>query len=62
MLTHLLLRLVVLKSYCWIMARPLRIRYLGALYHVMNRGDRQEDIYFDDKDRFCFLETLAQAC
>ena len=62
MLTHLLLRLVVLNSYCWIMARPLRIQYPGALYHVMNRGDRREDIYFDDKDRFCFLETLAQAC
>jgi putative transposase len=28
----------------------------------MNHGDQREDIYLDDKDRLCFLETLAQAC
>ena len=33
------------------MARPLRIEYAGALYHVTSRGDRREDIYFDDGDR-----------
>ncbi len=26
------------------MARPLRIQYSGAYYHVMNRGNRREDI------------------
>ncbi len=44
------------------MARPLRIQYPGALYHVMSRGDRREDIFLDDYDRESFLATLGQAC
>ena len=44
------------------MARKLRIEYPGAIYHVMNRGDRQEPIFEDDADRERFLETLAAAC
>jgi REP element-mobilizing transposase RayT len=44
------------------MARSLRIQYAGAIYHVMNRGDRREDIYLDDTDRLVFLETLGEAC
>ena len=43
------------------MARKLRIQYPGAIYHVMNRGDRQEPIFEDDADRERFLETLAEA-
>jgi REP element-mobilizing transposase RayT len=43
-------------------ARKLRIQYPGALYHVMNRGDRREAIFEDDTDRRRFLETLAEAC
>jgi len=35
------------------MARSLRIQYPGAIYHVMNRGDRREDIFLDAKDRRC---------
>jgi hypothetical protein len=31
------------------MARKLRIQYPGAIYHVMNRGDRQEPISGDDR-------------
>ncbi len=27
------------------MARPLRIQYSGAIYHVMSRGDRRQDIF-----------------
>ncbi len=42
------------------MARPIRIEYAGALYHVTSRGDRQEDIYIDDEDRSNFLSLLAQ--
>jgi len=42
------------------MARKLRIEYPGAIYHVMNRGDRQEPIFEDDADRERFLETLAE--
>jgi len=44
------------------MARKVRIEYAGAVYHVMSRGDRQESIFFDDKDREMFLATLAEMC
>jgi REP element-mobilizing transposase RayT len=44
------------------MARKLRVEYAGAIYHVMNRGDRREAIFKDDKDRQCFLATLDEAC
>ena len=43
-------------------ARKLRVQYPGAIYHVMNRGDRREPIFKDDEDRRRFLETLGQAC
>jgi REP element-mobilizing transposase RayT len=39
------------------MARKLRIQYAGAVYHVMNHGDRQEEIFRDDLDRRRFLES-----
>jgi putative transposase len=44
------------------MARKLRIQYPGAVYHVVNRGDRREAIFHDDQDRWRFVETLAEAC
>jgi REP element-mobilizing transposase RayT len=44
------------------MARPLRIEYAGALYHVTSRGDRREDIYLDEQDREMWLEVLGQVC
>lgn len=44
------------------MARPLRIEYAGALYHVTSRGDRCEDIYIDDDDRWVFLEVMTEVC
>ena len=44
------------------MARPLRIEYAGALYHVTSRGDRQENIYESDDDRDNFLQILAEVC
>jgi len=40
----------------------MRIEYPGAIYHVMNRGDRQENIFVNDVDRQDFLKTLAEAC
>jgi len=42
--------------------RSLRIEYPGAIYHVMNRGDRRENIFLNDEDRERFLKTLGQAC
>ncbi len=44
------------------MARPIRIEYAGALYHITSRGDRKEDIYESDSDRIQFLEILGQVC
>ena len=44
------------------MARKLRVQYEGAIYHIMNRGDRREDIFHDDHDRRLFLKTLEEAC
>ena len=44
------------------MPRKLRVEYPGAIYHVMNRGDRREAIFADDQDRQRFLETLAETC
>ena len=43
------------------MARPLRIEFSGAIYHVTSRGDRREAIFEDDVDRRSFLEVVAQA-
>jgi hypothetical protein len=44
------------------MARPLRIEFAGALYHVTSRGDRREEIFLDSDDRESFLELLGQVC
>ena len=44
------------------MARKLRIEYARAVYHVMNRGDRREAVFEDDRDRQRFLETVSEAC
>ena len=44
------------------MARPLRLEFEGALYHVTSRGDRREDIYETDADREAFLSLLGAVC
>ena len=43
------------------MARPLRIEFAGASYHVTSRGDRKEPIFKDDLDRQNLLEVVAQS-
>jgi len=43
------------------MARPLRVQYPGALYHVTCRGNERKDIYQDDADRKRFLQILSQS-
>ncbi|MEA3276098.1 MAG: transposase [Pseudomonadota bacterium] len=42
------------------MARPLRIEFSGAYYHVTARGSRREAIYEDDEDREEFLRLLGE--
>ena len=44
------------------MARKLRVEYPGAIYHVINRGDRREAIFRDEADRKLFMSTLEEAC
>jgi REP element-mobilizing transposase RayT len=41
------------------MARPLRISYPGAVYHVSARGNERKPIARDDRDRQRFVDTLA---
>ena len=42
------------------MARPLRIEYDGALYHITSRGNERKPIYKSDEDRYSFLDGLKQ--
>jgi len=43
------------------MARPLRIAYPGAYYHVTSRGNEQKDVFKSQRDREKFLDYLATA-
>ncbi len=42
------------------MARPLRIEFAGAIYHVMSRGNARQDIVLDDVDREKRLDWLRR--
>lgn len=41
------------------MARPLRIEYPDAIYHITSRGNARGEIYADDQDRENFLTVLS---
>ncbi len=43
------------------MARPLRIQFPGAWYHVMNRGINHAGIFRTEQDRQLFCKTLGDA-
>ena len=43
------------------MARPLRLEYAGALWHVTCRGNERRPIFRDDTDRRVFLSVLSEA-
>jgi REP element-mobilizing transposase RayT len=42
------------------MARPLRVEYAGAFYHVMNRGNAGEDVFISERDKQKFTEYLEK--
>jgi putative transposase len=42
------------------MARPLRLEFAGAVYHLTSRGNARQKVFFTDHDRQLFLDTLAQ--
>ncbi len=44
------------------MARPLRIEFAGALYHLTARGNERRAVFFTEEDREAFLETLSKVC
>jgi len=41
------------------MARKPRVHFPGALYHVISRGNQNQDIFLDDKDLKAFLSYLS---
>jgi len=43
------------------MPRKALVQYERAFYHVMDRGNRLEAIFCDDRDREVFLKTLGEA-
>src|SRR2546426_833996 len=44
------------------MPRKLRVEYPGAIYHVMNRGDRREPRFPDDEGRETVLASPGGGC
>jgi REP element-mobilizing transposase RayT len=42
------------------MARPLRLQYPGAVYHISSRGNEKKAIFKEDRDREAFLDLLQQ--
>jgi hypothetical protein len=44
-----------------VMARPLRIEFAGALYHLTSRGNERRNIFRSDRDRRAFLAFLGVA-
>ncbi|MGC1455064.1 MAG: transposase [Nitrospirota bacterium] len=41
------------------MARPLRIEYPGAVYHITSRGNEKKSVFKDDENRETFLRILT---
>ncbi len=44
------------------MARPLRIEYPGASYHVMNRGNQRQKVFYSASHYELFLDKLGESC
>jgi hypothetical protein len=42
------------------MARPLRLAFSGAVYHLTARGNARQRIFLTDQDREQFLRTLSE--
>jgi REP element-mobilizing transposase RayT len=41
------------------MARPLRVEFPGAVYHVTSRGNAKQAIFIDDEDKSRFFDVLS---
>ena len=44
-----------------IMARPLRLSFENAVYHIMARGNRGESIFYSDGDKKVFIDKMNEA-
>lgn len=44
------------------MARPLRLSFENAVYYITSRGNRREQIFYNDEDRKRFLEKINETC
>ena len=42
------------------MARPIRLEFAGAVYHVTARGNERRAIFYGDEDRQVFLATVGE--
>ena len=42
------------------MARPLRIEYPGAWYHILNRGAGKRRIFYSERDHELFMQLLGE--
>jgi putative transposase len=42
------------------MSRPLRLQFENACYHVISRGNRQENIFLSERDRRVFLKKADE--
>lgn len=42
------------------MARPLRLCFENAVYHITARGNRKENIFYSDRDRYVFLDKMNE--
>jgi REP element-mobilizing transposase RayT len=40
------------------MARPLRINFENAVYHIITRGNRKEKIFYSDEDKLIFQKKM----
>ncbi len=50
----------LMEAYGFHMARPIRLEFAGAIYHVTTRGEGGEVVFRDDEDRVQFLEVLGE--
>ena len=42
------------------MSRAFRVEYEGALYHILSKGNEQQDIFFIDDNRVAFTIALGE--
>lgn len=44
------------------MSKTIRIAYPGAYYHIINRGNDQQNIYYREQDKQHFISLIGEMC